>query len=84
MAPAESWCLCSLPVPGTGCQSIDGIGAPTSSLLRPPSVKVLGCSCVIAPSRAKVSFRAKVMLALSCKPKSSGLSLSGRLLMYWR
>lgn len=56
VAPAESWCLCSLPVPGTGCQSTDGIRAPTSSLLRPPSVKVLGCSCVMVPSRAKVSF----------------------------
>lgn len=34
----------------------DGKGAPTSSLLRPPSVNILGCSCIMAPSRAKVSF----------------------------
>lgn len=51
VAPAESWCLCWLPQ-----HSTDGIRAPTSSLLRPPTVKVLGCSCVMAPSRAKVSF----------------------------
>lgn len=41
----------------------------------------LGCNWRMALNKAKVSFWAKVMLALSCRPKISGMSLSGRVLM---
>ena len=55
----------------------------TSSLDVLPPELALGCSRVMELRSEKVSFCAKVMLALSCKPNISGVSLIGRLFMYF-
>lgn len=76
------WCDASRTKKRVKGKKIKLIDICTSSRVLPPADAARGWRRTTAPSRAKVSFWAKLMLALSWRPKISGVSLMGKPRMY--
>ena len=79
------WLARSVSSLSTSFPRIDSANSFTSSSLDfPPSLETYDWTPDIAEIKLRVSRVWKAMSAFVCSPKISGLSIAGRLSMYWR